>query len=131
MAARDALAAQPAAEPLISPGHFAVEVMAGLPAAANRPDHPLRPADLEQALRDAESFDIEIEGTPWGDVHRAFSLAQASLRYTDAEFRGWHGCRPAEKAGDFSAENHPELSLRPPTSAALAASVDSAAVIHA
>ncbi len=58
--------------------------MAGLRAAANRPGHPLRDADLDQALRDAESFEIEIEGTPWGDVHRAWSLAQASLRYADA-----------------------------------------------
>lgn len=58
--------------------------MSGLRAAANRPDHPLQDSDLVQALRDAESFGIEIEGTSWGDVQRAWVLAQASLRYTDA-----------------------------------------------
>lgn len=84
VAARDALTAQPAAEPLIAPGHFAFEVMSGLRAAANRPDHPLREADLGQALQDAQSFGIEIEATLWGDVHRAWVLVQASLRYADA-----------------------------------------------
>lgn len=83
-AARRALADQPAAEPLIAPGHFAFEVMSGLRAAANRPGHPLQDSDLVQALRDAESFGIEIEGTSWGDVHRSWLLAQASLRYADA-----------------------------------------------
>lgn len=83
-AARDALGDQPAAEPLIAPGHFAFEIMSGLRAAANRPDHPLQDADLAHALADAESFGIEIEGTPWGDVHRSWVLAQASLRYADA-----------------------------------------------
>lgn len=84
LAARAALAGLPAAEPLISPGHFAFEVMSGLGAAANRPSHPLQPADLEQALRDAESLEIVIEATPWADVHRAWDLAQGSLRYADA-----------------------------------------------
>ncbi|MGH8962981.1 MAG: type II toxin-antitoxin system VapC family toxin [Jatrophihabitantaceae bacterium] len=84
IAARDALAALPATEPLIAPGHFAFEVMSGLGAAANRPNHPLQPADLAQALRDAESFEIHIEATPWSDVHRAWKLAQGSLRYADA-----------------------------------------------
>lgn len=83
-AARSALAAQPAAEHLVAPGHFAFEVMSGLRAAANRPHHPLQDADLVQALRDAESFEIDIEGTSWSDVHRAWVLAQASLRYADA-----------------------------------------------
>ncbi len=83
-AARDALAAQPAAEPLIAPGQFAFEVMSGLRAAANRPNHPLRDTDVAQALRDAESFEIEIEGTSWRDVNRAWALAQGSLRYADA-----------------------------------------------
>jgi predicted nucleic acid-binding protein len=72
------------AEPLMAPGHFAFEIMAGLRAAANRPGHPLQERDAVQALRDAEAFEIEIEGTPWADVHRAWSLAQASLRYADA-----------------------------------------------
>lgn len=84
IAARDAVAAQPAAEPLVAPGHFAFEVMSGLRAAANRPGHPLREDDLAQALRDAAALGIEIEATPWTDVHRAWALAQASLRYADA-----------------------------------------------
>lgn len=84
VAARDKLAAQPATEPLLAPGHFAFEVMSGLRAAANRPDHPLHEADLAAALADAAALEIEIEGTPWADVHRAWLLAQASLRYADA-----------------------------------------------
>jgi predicted nucleic acid-binding protein len=84
LSARDALAEQPASEPLIAPGHFAFEIMSGLRAAANRPDHPLRSAHLEQALRDAESYEIEIEGISWADVHRAWELAEHSLRYADA-----------------------------------------------
>jgi predicted nucleic acid-binding protein len=83
-AARDALAEQPSAEPLIAPGHFAIEVLSGLRAAANRPGHPFRTTDLDQALRDAESFGIEIEATPWADVRRASLLADGSLRYADA-----------------------------------------------
>ena len=84
IAARAVLAAQPAAEPLLAPGHFAVEVMSGLNAAANRPSHPFHAADLPQALHDVESFEILIEATPWGDVHRAWTLASGSLRYADA-----------------------------------------------
>jgi predicted nucleic acid-binding protein len=83
-AARDVLAAQPAAEPLIAPGHFAIEVMSGLSAAANRPNHPFQATDLAQALLDAESFEIVIEATPWTDAHRAWALADGSLRYADA-----------------------------------------------
>ena len=86
IAARDALAAQPPAEPLTAPGHFAFEVMSGLQAAANRPHHPLHAADLPQALRDAESLEILIEDTPWVDVHRAWILARGSLRYADAVY---------------------------------------------
>lgn len=84
IAARDVLAAQPAAEPLVAPGHFAFEVMSGLRAAANRPNHPFPLPDLARALRDAESLDIVIEATPWTDVHRAWTLAEGSLRYGDA-----------------------------------------------
>ncbi|MGH3874542.1 MAG: type II toxin-antitoxin system VapC family toxin [Pseudonocardiaceae bacterium] len=84
IAARAALAAQPAAEPLCAPGHFAIEIMSGLSAAANRPTHPLRTSELTQALRDAASFEILIEATPWLDVHRAWMLASGSLRYADA-----------------------------------------------
>jgi hypothetical protein len=50
--------------------------MSGLRAAANRPGHPLQPADLEQALLDAESLEIAIDATPLADVHRAWALAQ-------------------------------------------------------
>jgi len=83
-AARQALADHVPSERLLAPGHFAFEVMSGLRAAANRPGHPLQPADLDQALLDSESLEITIEGTPWVDVHRAWVLAQASLRYSDA-----------------------------------------------
>jgi predicted nucleic acid-binding protein len=83
-AARDALAAQPATEALIAPGHFAFEVISGLRAAANRPAHPLHEDELIQALQDAEALEIDIEAIPWADVHRAWILAQASLRYADA-----------------------------------------------
>lgn len=83
-AARNALAAQPAVEPLIAPGHFAFEVLSGLRAAANRPDHPFHAAGLVQALHDAESYEIAIERTPWSDVHRGRELAEQSLRYADA-----------------------------------------------
>lgn len=84
LAAREGLSAQPATEPLRAPGHFAFEIMSGLRAAANRPAHPLRDEELEQALRDAEALEIEIEPTLWCDVHRAWTLCQASLRYADA-----------------------------------------------
>lgn len=71
-------------EPLVAPGHFAFEILSGLRAAANRPTHPFRAADIDQALIDAESLGIEIEATPWLDVRRAWLLAQGSLRYADA-----------------------------------------------
>lgn len=83
-AARAALAAVPAAERLLTPGHFAFEVMSGLGAAANRPNHPLQPADLATALQAAAALEIVIEGTPWSDIDRAWALAQGSLRYADA-----------------------------------------------
>jgi predicted nucleic acid-binding protein len=82
-AARAALMAQPAAEPLVAPGHFAFEILSGLRAAANRPGHPLTEDDVTQALADAEALEIDIQAIPWADVHRAWSLAQASLRYAD------------------------------------------------
>ena len=83
-AARQALADHPASEPLLAPGHLAIEILSGLLAAANRPTHPLQPAQIEHALRDAEALEITIEATPWDDVRRAWALAQASLRYPDA-----------------------------------------------
>lgn len=58
--------------------------MSGLRAAANRPHHPLQPADLPAALQAAAALGVIIEGTPWPDVERAWVLAQGSLRYADA-----------------------------------------------
>ena len=84
--ARDALADHPASEPLLAPGHLAVEILSGLVAAANRPTHPLQPNQIEQALLDAEALEITIEATPWADVRRAWVLSQASLRYPDAVY---------------------------------------------
>jgi predicted nucleic acid-binding protein len=84
--ARVALADHPASEPLLSPGHLAVEILSGLVAAANRPTHPLQPNQIEQALLDAEALEITIEATPWADVRRAWVLAQASLRYPDGVY---------------------------------------------
>lgn len=81
---RSALGEQPPSEPLIAPGHFAFEIMSALRAAANRPGHPFTAADLRQALQDAESYEIAIEGTPWTDVHRAWALSERSLRFADA-----------------------------------------------
>lgn len=84
VAARAALASIPATEPLLAPGHLAVEVMSGLGAAANRPSHPFEPGDVAEALADAEALEIDIEATPWADVRRAWDLARGSLRYADA-----------------------------------------------
>lgn len=84
VAARHSLAELPAAEPLLAPGHFAFEVMSGLWAAANRPQHPLKPGDVAQAVADAEALAITIEATPWADVRRAWELSLGSLRYADA-----------------------------------------------
>lgn len=86
VAARTALADQPAAEQLDAPGHLAFEVLSGLRAAANRPTHPLQAADVKQALRDAEGLGIAIQATPWADVHRAWELSQGSMRYADAVY---------------------------------------------
>lgn len=86
VAARQALADLPPSEPLVAPCHFAFEVMSGLRAAANRPGHPLEDAEVTAALRDAEAFEILIEATPWRDIHRAWALAQTSMRYADAMY---------------------------------------------
>lgn len=83
-AARKALASQPPDEPLRAPGHLAFEVLSGLRAAARRPGHPLTEAGVPQALADAESLEIDLEATPWADVRRAWTLAEASLRFADA-----------------------------------------------
>lgn len=84
MSARNALAEQPAGEPLIAPGHFAFEIMSGLRAVANRPASGFTAAEVSSALRAAESLGITIEATPWVDVRRAWDLAQSSLTYADA-----------------------------------------------
>lgn len=76
VAARTALAEQPPAERMSSPGHLAIEVLSGLRAAANHPNHPLQADDVERALHDAEALGIAIDATPWADVHRAWQLAQ-------------------------------------------------------
>jgi hypothetical protein len=81
--AREALDDLPDAEPLITSGHFAIEVLSGLKASANRPGHLLRPDSITEALADAQALDIRIEATPWPDVHRAWELS-GSLRYSDA-----------------------------------------------
>lgn len=83
-AARAALAEHPATERLIAPGHFAIEILSGLRAAAGRPGHPLTKHQVAQALADAEALEIDIEATPWSDVRRAWQLAQGALRYPDA-----------------------------------------------
>jgi predicted nucleic acid-binding protein len=83
-AAREALSELPAAEPLLAPGHFPIELLSGLRAAANRPSHPFRAEHIPQILLDAEDLGITVEATPWLDVRRAWVLAQSSLRYADA-----------------------------------------------
>jgi predicted nucleic acid-binding protein len=85
-AARGALADVAPEDPLVAPGHFAVEILSGLWAAARRPSHPLRPEEVPAALESAEAIGIEIEGTPWSDVARAWALSRQSLRYTDAVY---------------------------------------------
>lgn len=84
VAARSALGGQAPGEPLTAPGHFVFEIMSALRAAARRPEHPFKIGDLPEALRDAASYEIDIEGTPWADVHRAWALSERSLRYADA-----------------------------------------------
>jgi predicted nucleic acid-binding protein len=76
----------PASEPLLASGHLVVEVLSGLVAAANQPNHPLQLAQIGHALLDAAALEITIEATPWTDVRRAWALAQASLRYPDAVY---------------------------------------------
>ena len=58
--------------------------MSGLGAASQRAGHSLQPAELGATLKAAEALEIVIEATPWPDVHRAWTLAQDSLRYPDA-----------------------------------------------
>jgi hypothetical protein len=79
-AARQTLADHPNSEPLLAPGHLAVEILSGLGAAANRPNHPLQQAQIEQALPEAAALEVTIEATPWTDVRRAWVLAHSSLR---------------------------------------------------
>lgn len=85
-AAREALRVVPADEPLLAPGHHAVEVLAGLRviAALRRRSSPVR--DVPYLMDQAEKFGIRIEGTPWVDMHRAWDLAQGSLSLADAVY---------------------------------------------
>jgi predicted nucleic acid-binding protein len=85
-AAREALRKLSAAEPLVAPGHFPIELLSGLRAAANRPGHPLRIESIPQILLEVEDLGVTMEATPWADVRRAWVLAQSSLRYADAVY---------------------------------------------
>lgn len=85
-AARAALSAVPATEPLLAPGHFAVEVMAGMRAAASRSNHPLAVSELPEALDDTEALGVVVEATPWSDVRRGWELAQGSLSVAAAVY---------------------------------------------
>ena len=60
--------------------------MSGLGAASRQLGDPLQPAGLGETLEAAEALEIVIEATPWPDVHRAWTLAQGSLRYADASY---------------------------------------------
>jgi predicted nucleic acid-binding protein len=94
-AARAALAAVPADEPLRAPGHLAFEILSGMWAAAKRPEHPLTPESVPRALDDAAALGIAIEATPWSDVRRAWELSLGSLRYADAVYAA-----AAERTGE-------------------------------
>ncbi|HWL44715.1 MAG TPA: type II toxin-antitoxin system VapC family toxin [Ilumatobacter sp.] len=83
-AARAALS-QPG-DRLFAPGLLAVEVLSALRRLAADVSADFDLADIPSALLDAEQYGIEIEGTPWPDVHRAWELAQGSIRYSDGVF---------------------------------------------
>lgn len=73
-------------ERLAAPGLLAVEVLAALRRLIADADADFGPDDVLAALDEAERYGIEIEGTPWADVRRAWELAQGSIRYTDGVF---------------------------------------------
>lgn len=81
-AARAALRAVPAADRLLAPGHFAVEVLAALKYLADRESTGFVAADIPSSLSFVEGLGISLEATPWADVQRAWRLS-GSLRYTD------------------------------------------------
>lgn len=85
-AARESMAGIPADEPAVAPGHFAIEVLSGLRAVANRPGNSFRMRDIPAALADAEALGVQVESTHWVDIRRAWGLAAGSLRYTDAVY---------------------------------------------
>lgn len=65
----------------------------GKAARAALAARPPTESDVVAALSDAESFEVGIEATPWGDVRRGWELSQASLRYADAIYVAaaeWH-----------------------------------------
>lgn len=81
--ARRALADLPADEPLVAPGHHAVEVLAGLRRVFRRTDLA---AQADALLVQAERLGVRIEATPWSDVRRAWQLSLASLSLADAVY---------------------------------------------
>jgi predicted nucleic acid-binding protein len=83
-AARRALSQQ--GERLSAPGLLAVEVLAGLRRLAADDAADFHDDDIPAALEDAEGFGVEIEGTPWSDVRRAWELSAGSVRYTDGVY---------------------------------------------
>lgn len=83
-AARQALSRP--GEHLAAPGLLAVEVLSALRRLVADPAADFTEVDVAAALDEAEGFGIDIEGTPWDDVRRAWELAQGSIRYTDGVF---------------------------------------------
>lgn len=83
-AARRALT-QPG-EHLAAPGLLAVEVLSALRRLAVDDAVDFTEDDVAAALDEAEGYGVQIDGTPWSDVRRAWELAHGPIRYTDAVF---------------------------------------------
>lgn len=71
---------------MTAPGHFAVEILSALHAAARRPGHPFQEEEIPSAVAEAERYGIVIEATSWVDVRRAHELCRGSLRFADAVY---------------------------------------------
>lgn len=82
-AADQALSRIAESEPLVAPGHFAVELMSGLNAVGGRPRHRFTAEQVQEAITQAGSLGIEVEAIPWTDISRAWELS-GSLRFADA-----------------------------------------------
>jgi predicted nucleic acid-binding protein len=82
-AADQALSRIAQSEPLVAPGHFAVELMSGLKAIGGRPRHRFTVEQVQDAISHAGSLGIHVEAIPWVDISRAWELA-GSLRFADA-----------------------------------------------